>query len=96
MAPSYKLLYFDFPGKAEPTRLLFAYGGIKYEDERFSYDDWPKYKSSKQYLQIFFNFYVNVMFVIIFVQVLLTKYFCRYTIWTSTSSVRGWGAHSPK
>merc|ERR1711955_196525 len=29
-----KLTYFDLRAKAEPCRLLLAYGGLKYEDER--------------------------------------------------------------
>merc|ERR1711970_265433 len=32
--PSVKLTYFDLRARAEPCRLLLAYGGIKYEDER--------------------------------------------------------------
>lgn len=50
MAPTYKLVYFDFPGRGEVTRFLFAYGGIKYEDFRFSFEDWPKYKPGKSEL----------------------------------------------
>ncbi|CAH1101304.1 unnamed protein product [Psylliodes chrysocephalus] len=44
MAPSYKLLYFNFTGRGEPLRLLLAYGGIPFEDNRFEWDDWPKIK----------------------------------------------------
>lgn len=51
MAPNYKLIYFDFPGRAEVTRLLFAYGNIKYEDSRFSFADWSKYKPGKSIFQ---------------------------------------------
>lgn len=47
MAPSYKLLYFNFTGRGEPLRLLLAYGGIPFEDNRFEWDDWPKIKPSK-------------------------------------------------
>jgi len=32
--PNVKLTYFDLRARAEPCRLLLAYGGIKYEDER--------------------------------------------------------------
>ena len=34
MAPKVKLTYFNLRGRAEPTRLLLAYGGIEYEDCR--------------------------------------------------------------
>ncbi|CAG9772548.1 unnamed protein product [Ceutorhynchus assimilis] len=44
--PKYRLTYFTFTGLAEPTRLLFAYGGIEYEDVRISQADWPKFKKS--------------------------------------------------
>ena len=40
-----KLFYFDFPGKAEITRLIFAYTGTEFEDVRFSGEEWAtKYK----------------------------------------------------
>merc|ERR1712179_442765 len=32
--PNIKLTYFDLRARAEPCRLLLAYGGLKYEDER--------------------------------------------------------------
>merc|ERR1712002_1194339 len=32
--PNIKLTYFDLRARAEPSRLLLAYGGLKYEDER--------------------------------------------------------------
>ena len=32
--PDIKLLYFDLRARAEPARLLLAYGGVTYEDER--------------------------------------------------------------
>merc|ERR1711982_61281 len=34
MAPKVKLTYFNLRGRAEPTRMLLAYGGIEYEDCR--------------------------------------------------------------
>merc|ERR1711913_29669 len=34
MAPKVKITYFNLRGRAEPSRLLLAYGGIKYEDCR--------------------------------------------------------------
>jgi len=32
--PNVKLTYFNLRGRGEPCRILLAYGGIKYEDER--------------------------------------------------------------
>merc|ERR1711874_663423 len=34
MAPKVKITNFNLRGRAEPSRLLLAYGGIKYEDCR--------------------------------------------------------------
>lgn len=42
--PAYKLTYFDLRALAEPIRLLFAYGGINYEDVRIADDKWPEVK----------------------------------------------------
>jgi len=42
--PSYKLVYFNARGRAEPCRWLFALAGQEYEDVRFESADWPKYK----------------------------------------------------
>lgn len=44
--PTYKLHYFNIMGLAEPLRLLFAYGGIEYEDIRVEFEDWPTLKPS--------------------------------------------------
>ncbi|OXA38812.1 glutathione S-transferase 1 [Folsomia candida] len=44
---TYKLTYFNFRGLAEPIRLMFAYAGIAYTDDRVAQDDtWPEKKSS--------------------------------------------------
>merc|ERR1712184_224233 len=32
--PNVKLTYFNLRGRGEPCRIMLAYGGIKYEDER--------------------------------------------------------------
>ena len=37
---AYKLTYFDFRGKAEIIRLLFAQAGIAYEDVRIQRSNW--------------------------------------------------------
>ncbi|OXB68590.1 hypothetical protein ASZ78_014369 [Callipepla squamata] len=44
--PNYKLTYFNLRGRAEISRYLFAYSGIKYEDHRLEAADWPKIKPS--------------------------------------------------
>jgi glutathione S-transferase len=47
MLHQYKLVYFNGRGKAEPTRLLFAAAGVKYEDFRVDFSKWPEEKKSK-------------------------------------------------
>ncbi|KAI8482143.1 hypothetical protein Bbelb_401330 [Branchiostoma belcheri] len=44
--PTYKLTYFNGRGRAETIRLLFAAGGIKYEDVRIEGAQWPALKPS--------------------------------------------------
>ncbi|XP_018356543.1 PREDICTED: glutathione S-transferase-like [Trachymyrmex septentrionalis] len=43
MSP-YKLLYFNIHGLGESIRFLLSHCGIKFEDVRFTFDDWPKHK----------------------------------------------------
>lgn len=46
--PTYKLYALNILGLAEPTRMLFAYGGIKFEDIRVEKDKgWLELKPSK-------------------------------------------------
>jgi glutathione S-transferase len=41
-----KLTYFDFDGgRGEPARLALAIGGVPFEDDRVSFQDWPRRKS---------------------------------------------------
>jgi len=45
----YKLYYFDVRGLGEVIRLLLQYKGEKYEDERFTHENWDKIKSKFPY-----------------------------------------------
>lgn len=40
----YKLNYFNFRGRGEIVRLIFAAAGQKFEDNRFEREKWPEYK----------------------------------------------------
>ncbi|KAL9962462.1 hypothetical protein ACROYT_G031567 [Oculina patagonica] len=50
MATTYKLTYFDLRARAEPTRLVFAYAGVDYEDVRISWEnraeEWIPFQNS--------------------------------------------------
>ncbi|GLE07055.1 hypothetical protein PINS_up016924 [Pythium insidiosum] len=47
-----KLTYFDIRGRGEPTRLAMHLGGLAFEDERVSYDDFLKRRNSFPYGQL--------------------------------------------
>ena len=47
--PKYKLTYFNAKGRAEDVRLMFAVAGVKLDDDRIEFADWPTRKSSKFY-----------------------------------------------
>ena len=59
MATSYKLTYFNLRARAEPTRLVFAYAGVDYEDIRVIYEnlaeEWLPMKNSKYQININFS-----------------------------------------
>ena len=42
--PTYKLIYFNARGRAEPIRLVLAQSGVSYEDKRIEFKDWPELK----------------------------------------------------
>ena len=42
--PTYKLVYFNLAARAELSRFIFAQAGVKYEDKRIEFKDWPEYK----------------------------------------------------
>merc|ERR1712142_707639 len=42
--PSYKLMYFNFPGRAELIRLIFSAAKVEFDDHRVAREDWPKVK----------------------------------------------------
>ncbi|CAA9998285.1 unnamed protein product [Nesidiocoris tenuis] len=39
--PSYKLTYFNAKGPGEPIRMLLAYMGVEFEDNRIEIESWP-------------------------------------------------------
>uniref|UniRef100_A0A8C4RM94 glutathione transferase n=1 Tax=Erpetoichthys calabaricus TaxID=27687 RepID=A0A8C4RM94_ERPCA len=41
-----KLTYFNMRGRAELARYIFAYAGMKYEDIRVEWKDWPEIKQT--------------------------------------------------
>ncbi|CAL1548220.1 unnamed protein product [Lymnaea stagnalis] len=46
-----KLYYFDIRGRGEVARLILAAAGKRFEDIRFTLDDWPEYKKKAPYGQ---------------------------------------------
>ena len=57
--PKYTLTYFNFRGRAELARLIFAVADIEYEDERITeIEKWMKLKPSKyNKKRVFFFFW---------------------------------------
>ena len=46
MEGKYKLTYFPVYGLVEPIRLCLAYNKVAFEDNRVTFEDWPKLKES--------------------------------------------------
>ncbi len=47
---TYKLTYFDFDGgRGEPVRIAFHHGGIEFEDERISFEEFLKVRESTRF-----------------------------------------------
>ena len=50
-----KLTYFNGKGRTEPARLILAYAGVDYEDNRIEFEDWPKLKPRKIFSKFQFD-----------------------------------------
>ena len=46
MAKKIKFTYFNGMGRGELSRLILAYAGVAYEDNRVTFDEWPALKPS--------------------------------------------------
>lgn len=44
----YRLIYFNFKGRGELIRFLFAGAGVPFQDVQITKNEWPKVKSSNQ------------------------------------------------
>ena len=76
-----KLYYFDIEGRAEVTRQMFNLASIKFEDIRYSGEEWVKLKTSgntgylKVVLYCILNMFVNIKQVLNDLIYLLTIYY---------------------
>ncbi|XP_022080237.1 S-crystallin 4-like [Acanthaster planci] len=50
--PSYKVVYFQGRGYAEPTRMLLALAGQEFEDVRYSREEWSQHKAEAPMQQL--------------------------------------------
>ncbi|XP_072033228.1 S-crystallin SL11-like [Amphiura filiformis] len=50
--PTYKLKYFNGRGRGELIRIIFEVAGVKYEDVRIQYEDWPSLKPKTPFGQL--------------------------------------------
>ena len=46
--PNYTLYYFNGRGRAEILRMMFATAGVQYNDKRFEFNEWDKYRNGKK------------------------------------------------
>ncbi len=62
MSDKYELHYFDAKYRGEFLRLIMAQAGIKFEDKRYTREEWAKIKQSKIKSSIFrINFWLIMM-----------------------------------
>ena len=52
--PRYQLIYFNFRGRAEVARLLFAEAGVEYEDTRIEREEWLEMKPGEYHFPTLF------------------------------------------
>jgi glutathione S-transferase len=63
MPTKYKLTYFNGRGRAELSRMIFNVAGIKFEDERIEFADWPGRKQGWWFFTLTFLVLLNILFV---------------------------------
>ena len=54
--PNYTLYYFNGRGRAEILRMMFATAGVQYNDKRFEFNEWDKYRNGKEFSVLYFWF----------------------------------------
>ena len=55
--PAFILHYFNIRARAEPVRLAFAAADVKFEDKRYTSEEWQAFKPSKcfAFISIYFH-----------------------------------------